>query len=127
MTESEEQLLNALKNDLTIYRELIRETARDMVQEHFTSYPVFVAHHIPLPLGELILDREDYGTSFSISASTLEEFSDKGLVTSGNLNRFKQTYKDPLVFMCIFLISESGGRFVFLPYDTDEQVRPELN
>ncbi|MCB9245173.1 MAG: hypothetical protein H6606_01980 [Flavobacteriales bacterium] len=127
MTESEEQLLNALQNDLSIYRDLIRETAHDMVQEGYTSYPIFVAHHIPLPLGELILNKADYGTSFSISASTLEEFGEKGLVQPANMNRFKQTYKDPMGFMCIFLISETGGRFVFRPYEDEPKIDPKLN
>lgn len=127
MTQPEEQLLRALKSDLELYRDMIRETAKDMIDGQYTSYPIFVAHHMALPLGEMIFDREEYATTYSISASTLEEFEEKGLVQSANLNRFKQTYKDPRNYMCIFLISQSGGRFVFIPYEMTDTPDPEMN
>jgi len=116
---SQEDLLKVLKADLIIYKELIRETAADMIENEFTSYPIFVAHVVPLGLGETIVDREEIGTTFSIRASTLEEFVEKGLIKPDRTNLFKQSYKDPSKFMSIFLISHQGGNVIFIPYEVE--------
>ncbi len=124
MAHSQDDLLNALKGDLILIKSLLLETATDMIENEFTSYPIFVAHVLELPIGQVLIDREEIGTTFSISASTLEEFNEKGLVQSDKKALFKQTYKDPKKFMCLFLISEKGGKFVFIPYDSDLQPSP---
>lgn len=119
MAISQEDLLKALKADLIVYKELIRETSAEMISNGFTSYPIFVAHVVPLGLGETIVDREEIGTTFSIRASTLEEFVQKGLIKSERTDLFKQSFRDPEKFMSVFLISERGGNVIFLPFDNE--------
>jgi len=128
MEHTQDDLFNALKGDLILVKSLLLETAVDMIDNEFTSYPIFIAHVLELPLGEVLINREEIGTTFNISASTLEEFNEKGLVQNDKKTLFKQTYKDPKKFMCMFMISEKGGRFVFIPYESSEKsVDPSLN
>jgi len=68
-----ESPLLSLEKDLKFFNESIREVAVEIMVEGLSSYPIFIAHQHELALGELILDRFDLNTEWSIHASTLEE------------------------------------------------------
>ena len=72
--------LETLKKDLPLYKDSIIEVSKDIRKEGYSQHPIFVATQLPIEVGELIIDREVLGTSWSIHASTLEEFTEKGIV-----------------------------------------------
>lgn len=84
--------------------------------EGISAYPIFVAHQHELKLGEVILDKNDLNTEWSIHASTLEEFMEKGLILPDKQDKFVKQYKDAYQFMCVFVIVPEGANFVFFPY-----------
>lgn len=108
--------LKSLELDLKFYDESIKEVALEIISEGISEYPIFVAHQHELSLGEPILDKEELNTSWSIHASTIEEFVEKGLIQPDKRDRFKKQYKDPHAFMCVFVIVPEGANFVFYPY-----------
>ncbi|MDB5017071.1 MAG: hypothetical protein JWQ84_1903, partial [Mucilaginibacter sp.] len=75
-----ESPLVSLEPDLKFFNESIREVAIEIISEGISNFPIFIAHQHELSLGELILDRNDLNTSWSIHASTLEEFVEKGVI-----------------------------------------------
>ena len=111
-----ESPLISLERDLKFFYESIREVAVEIMVEGLSNYPIFIAHQHELKLGELILDRNDLNTDWSIHASTLEEFVDKGVIKSALKDRFIKTYKDPYEYMCLFVVVPEGANFVFYPY-----------
>jgi hypothetical protein len=119
MTQEEllKKILNLLSLDLNLFKESIKEVSEDIIKEGFSKFPIFVAHRGEIKLGEMILDKDELGTTFSIQASTLEEFVEKKIVLAKNEGKFKATYKNPETHICIFLITELGGQFVFIPYE----------
>ncbi len=112
-------ILDSLEKDIQYYKDAIKEVADEMLDNNFTEYPVFIAHEIPISLGEVVLDKDDFRRSWSISASTLEELTENQVIQPDKEEGFKQVYKNPRKHICIFLISEKGGNFIFYPY-TDE-------
>ncbi len=111
-----ESPLISLERDLKFFYESIREVAVEIMVEGLSNYPIFIAHQHELKLGELILDRNDLNTEWSIHASTLEEFVDKGVIKSVLKDRFTKTYKDPYEYMCLFVVVPEGANFVYYPY-----------
>ncbi len=111
-----ESPLKSLKKDLDFYNDSIKEVAIEILAEGLSSYPIFVAHQHEVALGELILDRHDLGTSWSIQASMLEEFLEKGIIKKEFKSRFIKTYKKPENFMCLFVVVPEGANYVFYPY-----------
>jgi hypothetical protein len=111
-----ESPLNSLEVDLRLYSESLREIAVEIMVEGISSYPIFVAHQHEVKLGELIMDKEELNTDWSIQASTLEEFIEKGIIKKELKERFVDTYKNPHDFMCVFTIVPEGANFVFFPY-----------
>lgn len=89
-----------------------------MISEGYTSFPIFVAHQMNLQLGEPILEHKELGTNWTIHASHLEEFVERGLILKERENLFRETFKNPDEFACMFVVSPEGGRFVFIPYDS---------
>ncbi len=108
--------LLSLERDLKFFGESIREVATEIRVEGISEFPIFIAHQHELALGELILDRHDLNTNWSIHASTLEEFVERGVIKKELKQRFIDTYKDPDKFICVFVVTPEGANFVFVPY-----------
>ncbi|MBS1528147.1 MAG: hypothetical protein JST19_21045 [Bacteroidetes bacterium] len=114
--KKKESPLVSLEKDLKLYAESMHEVAVEIMVEGLSRYPIFVAHQHEVKLGELILDREELNTEWSIQASTLEEFVEKGIIKEVLKERFIKSYKNPHDFMCIFVIVPEGANFVYYPY-----------
>ena len=108
--------LVSLERDLKFFNESIREVAMEIRVEGISEYPIFVAHQHELKLGELILDRMELNSEWSIHASTIEEFLERGIIKKELKQRFEDSYKDPDKFICVFVVTPDGANFVFVPY-----------
>ncbi|HEY0246243.1 MAG TPA: hypothetical protein VGC01_11815 [Mucilaginibacter sp.] len=111
-----ESPLISLERDLKIFDDSIREVATEIMMEGLSNYPIFIAHQHELQLGEVILDRHDLNSAWSIHASTLEEFLERGVIKKELRERFIDTYKNPNKFICVFVVTPEGANFVFVPY-----------
>ena len=108
--------LLSLERDLKIFKDSIHEVAVEIMMEGLSSYPIFIAHQHELKLGEVILDRNDLNAEWSIHASTLEEFTERGVIKPELRDRFINSYKNPNDFMCVFVVVPEGANFVYFPY-----------
>lgn len=112
----QESPLISLKKDLEFYKDTIREVAVEIMVEGLSAYPIFIAHQHEIALGEIILDHTELGTSWTIQASTLEEFQEKGIIQANKKDAFLQSYKPADDFMCVFVVVPEGANFVYYPY-----------
>lgn len=111
-----ESPLKSLETDLVLYAESLKEVADEIIAEGLSKFPIFIAHQHEVSIGEIVIDKNEMATEWNIHASTLEEFSEVGIVKPDKEDFFKQNYKDPHKFMCIFAIVPEGANFVFYPY-----------
>lgn len=111
-----ESPLKTLETDLKFYSESLKEVGTEIMVEGISEFPIFVAHQHEVKLGEPILDRNELNTAWSIHASTIEEFSEKGLIQADKRERFIKQYKDHYQYMCVFVIVPEGANFIFFPY-----------
>jgi uncharacterized protein YutE (UPF0331/DUF86 family) len=109
-------ILDSLEKDVQYYKDAIKEVSDEVLDNQLSEYPVFIAHELPISIGEMILDKDDFSRSWSISASTLEELTENQVIQEDKQDDFKKVYKNPREHICIFLISEKGGNFIFYPY-----------
>ncbi|MDF2518993.1 MAG: hypothetical protein K0R59_4289 [Sphingobacterium sp.] len=108
--------LKSLQVDLDFYSESIREVAMEIIEEGYSSYPIFVAHQHEVSVGEVILDRVELNTNWTINASTLEEFVEMDIIQEDRKATFVQNYKPAKDYMCLFVVVAEGANFVFYPY-----------
>lgn len=111
--------LASLKTDLDFYKEAIREVSAELRSEQYTQFPIFIAHQHEVSVGEVILDRTELGTKWTIQASSLEEFLEVGIVKGDKKDKFIQKFKNPEKFICLFVIVPEGANFVFYPFEKD--------
>lgn len=108
--------LKSLESDLKFYSESLKEISAEIMVEGLSQYPIFVAHQHEVSIGELILDKNELHTEWSVHASTLEEFEQRGIIQTDKKDLFIKKYKNPSQFMCLFVIVPEGANFVFFPY-----------
>ena len=108
--------LISLEKDLSFYAESIREVAVEIMVEGISSHPIFIAHQHEVSIGEMILNKDDLNTDWTIQASTLEEFVQKGIIHPDRKEQFLKTYKKPENFMCVFAVVPEGANFIYYPY-----------
>jgi hypothetical protein len=117
MTEEEfSKILDALKEDLKFYNDLIKEVAVDIVAEGFSKYPVFIATEHEVKIGNLVFDKLEYARDFNIYACTIEELVEHKLILANKKEEFVKAFKDPRKFMCVLLFTSQTANFIFVPY-----------
>ncbi len=109
--------LVSLEKDLELYAESIKEVAIEIMVEGISANPIFIAHQHTVSIGEMILNREELNTEWTIQASTFEEFVEKGIINSEKKAMFLKAYKKPEDYMCVFVIVPEGANFIYYPYE----------
>ena len=109
--------LKSLKVDLDFYSDSIKEVANEMVIEGYTLYPIFIAHQHEVSIGELLLNKDELNTQWSINVSSLEEFVERGIIKEERKDYFIKRFKNSDDYMCLFVIVPEGANFVFYPYN----------
>jgi len=107
--------LMIIENDLQKYHTLLSKASDEILDKEVSNYPIFVIHKQDIALGVPLVVREKHETNWSIHVSTLEEFSVKKLILKNKLDSFRETYKNPKTHLCIFVLSDIGAQFLFIP------------
>ncbi|WP_316837644.1 hypothetical protein [Pedobacter nutrimenti] len=115
-SEKKQSPLVSLEKDLEFYADSIKEVAVEIMVEGISARPIFIAHQHTVSIGELILNREELNTNWTIQASTLEEFVQKGIIQPDRKELFLKSYKKPEDYMCVFVIVPEGANFIYYPY-----------
>jgi len=109
--------LVSLEKDLELYKDSIKEIAIEIIAEGISQHPIFVAHQHTVSIGEMILDKDELNTNWTIQASMVEEFVEKGLIKPDFKELFLRAYKKPQEYMCVFVIVPEGANFIYYPYE----------
>lgn len=120
MTDQNKSALLALENDLKRYRPMFKNATDAIIEQDVSNYPIFVAHHDNPILGISLLDNGQSKTNWSFTASTLEEFAAKQIIEMSKVDDFKEVYKNPKQFICVFILDEVLGQFIFYPMEDNQ-------
>ena len=104
-----------LQEELKKYRPIMSRASEELMNSEVTKYPIFVVHRQVLELGVPLVLQDGTRNPWSIHVSSLEEFHVKGLVQKDKTKDFIKVYKDPQDYFCVFVLSELGAQFIFLP------------
>ncbi len=107
--------LMIIEQELKGFMEILGNAADEIIRQDVSKYPIFVLHKQTIALGVPIVVREKHETNWSINASTLEEFSVKNLIVKNKIDGFRKTYKSSKSHLCVFVLSDIGAQFIFIP------------
>lgn len=106
-----------LREEIKPYLKVLKEASRMIRDEDVSNYPIFVFHQQEIELGVMLVDRENASGSWSVNASTLEEFVARQLIEEEHVHGFKKHYRNPDTHFCLFVLSEIGAEFIFIPQE----------
>lgn len=113
-----------LEEDLAPFKPLLGSAADTILDQDVSFYPIFVVHQLSVDLGLPLMQRDEQaGVYWSVNVTTLEELVTKQVVEQGKISEFKKVYKDPQASLCLFVLSDLGAQFVFIPRGDDSPTR----
>ncbi len=113
MSDSEKYFL--LKEQLQSYLGVLNKALDKINDAGATTYPIFVIHQEAISLGVPIIQRSINGGRWNIHFSSLEEFVAKRLIRPERIEEFQALYAKHDGEFCLFVLSELGASFVFMP------------
>jgi len=111
----EVEKLMLIEKDIESFKLILSKAVEEILNQEVSKYPIFVFHKQEIALGVPLIEREKHHTTWSINASTLEEFSVKNLIVASKIDDFRKTYKNPETHYCVFVLSDIGAQFLFIP------------
>ncbi len=109
--------LGTISSDFVIVSSTLNEASYHIRQRQISEYPIFPICKTSQPIGQLLLDKQEVRLQWNFYASFLQEFEQRGIVD--DLDIFRQAYKNPDEFCCLFVIDREFTNFVFIPYPED--------
>lgn len=113
MTKSEK--LAQLQTELRGYKAALSKAADAIVENNVSEFPVFIFHQHTVDMGIPIIDRTETQGNWSVNASSLEEMVTKQIIQQSKLEDFKKLMISHGSDLCLFVLSELGANFIFLP------------
>lgn len=114
-----EEKLQQIKADLQPYIKMMGTLADQVLVQDVSNYPIFVIHPDTIELGLPVVEKGAHNR-WAIHVSTLEEFSAKQIIQEEKIQEFRRVYKDPARHLCLFVLSDLGAQFIFLPRDAQQ-------
>jgi hypothetical protein len=120
------KFLGTVSEDFVLVADAVKEASYAMRQRGITNHPIFPICKTDQPVGALFIhyqeQREDLDPKprqWSYYVSFLDEFVQRGLVPEDGIEAFKEAYRDPDEYCCLFVIDPELTHFVFIPYPED--------
>jgi hypothetical protein len=118
-------LYKRLEKELANYKKTLSEAAEVIQVQDVSSFPIFVIHQNIVDIGINIVNKDAVKGNWSVNASTLEEFVTKQLIAEEKVEDFQTLYRSHHNDLCLFVLSELGANFVFLPKNEEAPDDPD--
>jgi hypothetical protein len=110
--------LGTISTDFVKVADALKEASYQIRTAGF-DLPIFPISKEENPIGQLLIDKNQFQLTWNYYASFLDEFIQRELVATEKVEQFKTNYKDPDEFCCLFVIDKAFTNFVFIPYPED--------
>ena len=112
--------LGIISTDFALVSEFLKETAYQIRTRGFSENPIFVVSQNFLQLGSKLIGKGEMNENqWTYNASFIEEFLQRQIVGEEALESFKENYKNPDEFCCLFVLDGDFANFIYMPYPED--------
>jgi hypothetical protein len=109
--------LGTISKDFVKVSDSIKEASYQIRKRGFSAFPIFPVCKTTQPIGQLLIDRNQLHTDWNYYATYVDEFLQRGIIEKES--DFKEAFKDPDEFCCLFVVDKEFTNFVFIPYPED--------
>jgi hypothetical protein len=114
--ELDGKYLGSITTDFVVVSDSLKEASYAIRSRGFSDYPIFAISKFELPIGQLLLGQRDLDIKWNYNASFLDEFVQREIIAQDKVDDFKENYKDPDEFCCLFVVDNDFTRFMYIPY-----------
>ena len=111
--------LGTITQDFAIVSDTLKEAAYQLVVRDISKFPIFAICKSEIAIGKLLLAKHEVLTDWNYYFSFMEDFVAHRLIKEEAVEAFKQAYKNPDEFCCLFVVDGEFTNFVFIPYPED--------
>jgi hypothetical protein len=111
--------LGTVSQDFVKISDNIKEASYQIRKRGFSEYPVFIIAKTEIPIGQLLFKKDEVHTTWNYYVTYVDEFVERKIIEKDKLDLFKEAYKNPEEFCCLFVIDEDFTNFVYIPYPED--------
>jgi hypothetical protein len=111
--------LGTVSQDFVKISDNIKEASYQIRKRGFSEYPVFIIAKTDIPIGQLLFKKDEVNTTWNYYVTYLDEFVERKIIEKDKLDLFKEAYKNPEEFCCLFVIDKDFTNFVYIPYPED--------
>ncbi|MBK8290683.1 MAG: hypothetical protein IPK96_06735 [Flammeovirgaceae bacterium] len=110
--------LGTISEDFIKVADTLKEASYQIRKSGF-DFPIFPISKKEIPIGQLLIPRKPLNLTWNYNASFLNEFVQRELVAADKEEEFKNNYRDPDEFCCLFVVDEEFANFVYIPFPED--------
>jgi len=110
--------LGTISQDFVKVSDTLKDASYQIRKAGF-DFPIFPISKEELPIGQLLIPSEPLNLVWNYYASFLNEFVQRELVAADKEGDFKNNYKDPDEFCCLFVVDKEFTSFVYIPFPED--------
>lgn len=116
--ELDGKYLGTISKDFVKVADTLKESSYQIRKAGF-EFPIFAIAKDSISIGQLLLGKDDLGLDWNYYASYLEEFIQRELIATEREDVFKNNYKDPDEYCCLFVVDREFTKFVYIPFPVD--------
>lgn len=113
----EERKYKEIEAALRPYESILVAASQAVLDQDVSNYPIFVISKLPISVGLEIIPKTAQD-NWMVNISSLEEFSVKQLIRQDRINDFRKIFKPVSTHFCLFVLSDLGPQFIFMPNNT---------
>jgi len=117
--ELNKKLLGLVSGDFVKVSDHLKETSYQIRKRGFSEFPIFIISQSEIELGTTLFKSGDLENSFEYRVSYLQEFIDRKLIGEESVELFKENFRNPDEFACLFSLIADFAGFVFIPFPED--------
>lgn len=117
--EINQKLMGKVSSDFIKVSEHLKEASYQIIKRKFSENPIFILTENPVEIGATLFQQNDFKTTYEYRASFLEEFISRNMIGEESVEFFKENYKDPEEYCCLFVIDQAFAGFIYLPFPND--------
>jgi hypothetical protein len=111
--------MGVISSDFVKVADFLKDAAYQIKSRGYSDFPIFPICRQNTEIGQTLIPKGHLDSTWNYNVSYIDEFIQRELIKKESVEEFKNVFKDPEEFCCLFVIDYDFTNFVFIPYPED--------